>query len=931
VNTAKSWDLSHNETLNRREVEILRLIKEGLSNKDIAQQLFLTVETVKWYNQQIYSKLGVNSRTQAVEKAIEAGLIQSAGDLPFVEPARLPSNRPKHNLPASLSTFIGRSKERADLRGLMHAPNARLITIRGPGGMGKTRLALLAAEDAYTAFEHGAWWVDLAPITDPAQIAQVVVRALGIEAHEQVANEEILLQFLSERALLLVLDNCEHLVETCARLVTLLLTGCSNLHILATSREPLGVSGEVQYPLLPLNFPDPQHLPALEAVSQCDAVQMLVERIGRVTPGYTLTQQNALALTKICQRLDGMPLALELIAARANFLSVEQIAARLEEGVSLLATSSRSRDPRHQTMKLVLDWSFDLLFKTEKLVLQRLAIFTGGWTLAAAESVCSFGGLFQNSDVLDLLNSLVNKSMVVVESQQSHETRCRLLEPIRQYLVEKLTQSGEVAVLKDRHLDYYLSLALQAETHLVTHQAVNWFERLSDDLYNLRAALSWSLKHLDQREEPVLQSAPNRLEKGLQLATALNTFWLMRNHCPEGVEWLRRLLGAQREREASQSLTLAGRAARGRALNILWNLIHGADTWWTSIAPTPEEGRLGLLAESETIFKELGEDYRCDWANARFYHANSLEEFMECREIYQAVNDRNSVAWCDLTIGMDFYEDEQAWVYFERSLAIFIEMGDLVSLGTAYYEIAPLSEDRIFELHNEGLRCFEAVGDRWSAARFSSVVANEAIDRENFPEAEHQIERMHAAAEDFGDRTLWLHYYRNQAYLARAKGEYDQADYYSMQAYQLATQMPYNPVVHWFPIYVLCRVALSKGDTDWARRHLKDLLPILSKVIKNDWHQYITRYTIHALSLLAMQMGLLEQAGVFLGMYDAHSINGKGHNSRPSRRIRREYDQALQIVRSALGEEAFSAALQVGRAMQIEQVIEVAQQFLASK
>jgi predicted ATPase/DNA-binding CsgD family transcriptional regulator len=549
------------QTFNQRELEILRLIKEGLSNHAIAEKLFLSLGTVKWYNRQIFSKLGVTSRTQAIEESIKLGLLEAGAVPSLTEIALQAGARSRHNLPILLTSFIGRRKEQADLRILLHTSTARLITILGPGGIGKTCLARRVAEEALPVFAQGAWLVDLSRLTDPNLVAQAVANVLDIRDAPGVPYEERLARYLRPRSLLLVLDNCEHLAESCARLVFFLLAGCPNLHILATSRAALGVEGEVKYPLLSLQFPKLQRLPGLGALKKYEAVQLFVERAGLAFPGFTLTLQNAPAIAKICRKLDGIPLALELAAARVNLLSVEQIAARLDDCFQVLVGGNRMAIPRHQTMRACLDWSFNLLSEPEQALLRRLAVFSGGWTLEAAETVCSdsfsgdrldtdstkdrpAGAKLEKTGILDLLDQLVNKSMVAssyggpaasdyafsLDIKQNPVTRFHLLEPIRQFAQVKLEQAGEVEALRDRHLSYFVELSERINPKPFEGQWSFEWKLLKFDIENIRDALSWAL-----------QDAGNaRVEDGLRLA--INNIWSEGGLDLEGHTWLEKAL-----------------------------------------------------------------------------------------------------------------------------------------------------------------------------------------------------------------------------------------------------------------------------------------------------------------------------------------------------------------------------------------------------
>ncbi len=371
-----------------------------------------------------------------------------APDLPADFPPLKTLDAWPNNLPVQLTSFVGREKEMAEIkqqlaplvpsgRGGGGEGRVRLLTLTGPGGTGKTRLSLQTAADLLDAFANGVWLVELAPLADPALVPQTVATALGVREQQGRPVQATLTDYLREKKLLLILDNCEHLVEACASLADALLHACPGLKILASSREALGIAGEAPYRVPSLAIPDPRHLPPLETLTQYEAVRLFIERATTALPAFTVTNDNAPALAQICHRLDGIPLALELAAARVKLLRVEQIAARLDDRFRLLTGGSRTALPRQQTLRALIDWSYDLLSEPERALLQRLAVFAGGWTLEAAEAVCSeqkavgsgqkaedktlpsafriLPSAFRilPSDVLDLLSRLVDKSVMV--------------------------------------------------------------------------------------------------------------------------------------------------------------------------------------------------------------------------------------------------------------------------------------------------------------------------------------------------------------------------------------------------------------------------------------------------------------------------------------------------------------------------------------
>ena len=393
-------------------------------------------------------------------------------------------------MPLELSSFVGREKELAEVKRLL-LEDARLLTLTGSGGCGKTRLALAVARELVEWFEDGVWLVELAPLADPPLVPQSVAFTLGVREQPGRSLTEALSNHLRYKKMLLVLDNCEHLVEACAELAEALLHSCPELRVLATSREALGITGEVAWPVPSLSLPDLRRLPAVESLPQYESARLFVERIVAVKPAFALTDQNAVAVAQICYRLDGIPLAIELAAARAKVLSVEQIADRLDDCFRLLAAGGRTAMPRHKTLRATMDWSHELLSEEEQTLFRRLSVFAGGFSIDAVESVGEGAGI-ERDEVLGLLSHLVDKSLVLAQ-EQGGEARNRLLATVRQYGREKLALSGEEAEVGRRHARYFLELADGAEQALYGPDQIRWLARLETEHDNLRAALSWSI------------------------------------------------------------------------------------------------------------------------------------------------------------------------------------------------------------------------------------------------------------------------------------------------------------------------------------------------------------------------------------------------------------------------------------------------------
>jgi predicted ATPase/class 3 adenylate cyclase/Flp pilus assembly protein TadD len=579
------------------------------------------------------------------------------------------------NLPQQLTSFIGRDYEMAEVKRLLSspAPNARLVTLVGAGGCGKTRLAQQVGADLLSRYSDGVWLVELAALTDPALVVQEAASVL--EVREQPGRDltGTLADYLQSRNLLLILDNCEHVIGACAPLVETLLRACPNLRVLATSREALGIAGETIW-----------RVPSL---MQEEAMSLFAERAASAVPTFAVTPRNRSALAQVCARLDGIPLALELAAARVRVLTVEQIARHMDDRFRLLTGGNRTALPRQQTLRALIDWSYDLLDDAERALLRRLSVFAGGWTLEAAEAVCEdFGfsisdfGLenpaatiqnpkskIQNGDVLDLLTRLVDKSLVMVEEGPA-EMRYRLLETVRQYARDRLLEAGEAATARDRHLACFLQLAETAERNLVGPEQAAWLNRLETEHDNMRAVLDWSVEG----------------ETRLRLAGALHRFWLVRGHLTEGRA---RLEGAL-ARGGGVSDAVRAKALNGAGI-LAWaqgDFAAARSRFDESLLlrrkTNDPRGMAAALNNLGMLSSEQG-----DFVSARACYEESLG-------IYRELQDRTRVAMVLANLGgiaMDQGDCAAAGPLFEESLAMHRESGDQGSMAAVLHNLGKVA------------------------------------------------------------------------------------------------------------------------------------------------------------------------------------------------------------------------------------------------
>lgn len=583
------------------------------------------------------------------------------------------------NLPIPLTSFIGRLHEMVAVKQLLNT--ARLLTLTGVGGCGKTRLAIQVATELVEQYTDGVWWVDLAALHEGELVPQIVGKVLGTRQSQAVPPIDSLVGYLRSKHLLLALDNCEHLTTACAYVAEAILNQCPHIQLLVTSREVLGIQGEVAWLVPSLSLPAAAEAPAVEDLLHWEGTQLFVERAKATRHEFTVTPTQAHILVQICRRLDGIPLAVELAAARVKTLTVEQIADRLEDRFNLLTTGSRTALPRQQTLRAMIDWSYALLSPAEQIMLQRLSVFAGGGNLAAAEAVCA-GDEIEVPQVLDLLTRLVDKSLLATTYFDT-EIQYRMLETIRQYAYEKLSESGEVDYIRDHHLRYFAQLALAAETRWHTADQLTWLRRIEADSDNLRAALEWALQH----ESP----EPARLSAGLQLAVALGPYWNLQAEYTEGQRWLEVVItqiDVQLQAGESTEAVPADPATAKRFLKAKALYELGVLFWFQS----HYEVAYPVFKQSATLYQEIGEltgqAYssiywgHCEWDRGN--SAKAYELWDRCMEHFRKVNDSWGLAWTLAYLGRAARESNhyiEARQYYEQSATLLRELGDRWALS----------------------------------------------------------------------------------------------------------------------------------------------------------------------------------------------------------------------------------------------------------
>jgi len=574
-----------------------------------------------------------------------------------------------HNLPVHMTTFIGREEAISGIR--QRLPSTRLLTLTGPGGIGKTRLALQVAAEALHEYRDGVWLVEMAPLAreDGRLAPQAVANVLGIREVPHAPLRQTLAETLRTKQMLLVWDNCEHLVDACAELAQSLLSAAPELRILVTSREPLQITGETQWPISSLPLPDSRRMPPLEALTHFDAIQLWVERAQAVRPDFILTEQNAALILNICKRLDGLPLAIELAASKVNMLTAEEIDTRLFQ---LLKGGSRTAPNRHKTLQSLIDWSYDLIEAPRAQILFcRFAVFTGGWTLDAAEAICADEGI-PEAEIYDLLSRLVETSLVVREEQQGG-SRYRLLETMRQYAADRLAKLPDTSALMDRFLAYYCDFAEQAGVHLLGPAQTDYLRRLETEQGNLRMAQSLAVSDNDLR---------------LRLAGALWRYWQFRSPT-EGIVRLQSALMSPLQRGVSSYARARALCGLGMLLRCQGENAAAEQALAESLELCRELQNAHGIAEAHSILGIVARD-RGDYAAARSHHEQSLEYWRAVEDRWRIAAILNNLAMVSRDVG----DPAAARALYEESLEIYRQLGDAVQSASVSNNVALLALDQ---------------------------------------------------------------------------------------------------------------------------------------------------------------------------------------------------------------------------------------------
>ncbi|HKX19651.1 MAG TPA: AAA family ATPase [bacterium] len=620
---------------------------------------------------------------------------KSLPDRAIVAPAAATETHPRTNLPRQLTSFIGREQEIEEVKRLL--PNTALLTLHGPGGCGKTRLAYRVAADLTDQYADGVWATELAALSDPGLVPKAVATAFDLPEQPGSSLGETLKNSLRNRSALLVLDNCEHLVGACAELADNLLKACPRLRIMATSREPLGIPGEIIWDVPSLSVPEASRVTEPAQLGRFDGIRLFVDRAASNRPGFALTAANAAAVAQVCERLEGIPLAIELAAARVRALTVDQIATRLDDRFRLLTSGGRVGLLRHQTLRATMDWSYGLLSEHEQGLLRRLSVFAGGWTLEAAEGVCAGDGIAAAS-ILDLLTSLADKSILTVETRGG-AARYRLLETVRQYGQEKLREGEGTSKIGGAHRDWYLAFVEQTVAEQYGPRAELSMDRLEADHNNIRAALEWS------------RNAQDGAEAALRFVGALHWFYFRHDHWSEALGWTEGALARSAE---------APPAVVPKALALATHLAWRREDY--ELANVLGEKGLALCRQLDDKHNsELLLFYLGITAHFQGHYDRGARLYADCLNVCAEYGDKWQYAMTLVHEGLMEHRrnrDEYAVLHYAHGLAVFREVGDKWGMAFSLYQfgaatLAQNQHDRAATFFAESLAFCRDVGNRW--------------------------------------------------------------------------------------------------------------------------------------------------------------------------------------------------------------------------
>ena len=790
------------------------------------------------------------------------------------------------NLPQPLTSFIGREREIAGIKDFLD-PNqgkARLVTLLGSGGCGKTRLALQTARGLTESYRNGVWLIELAPIANLAHVPQTFITALGMPEPRDGSFINTIKKFLRAKQTLLIVDNCEHVLSETANTVYEILLACLHVQIIATSREILDIPGEVHF--------------SVPSLLESESISLFTDRAQTALPSFELTRENASRVAQICSRLDGIPLAIELAASRLSAMSVDQIASLLDDRFNLLTTGSRFTLPRQQTLRAAIDWSYDLLSDEDKKIFRGLSVFAGGFDLDASSSVIA-----DSASVLDAITRFVDKSLVVVDLLPNGETRYRLLETVREYCRKKLHEAGEESTIREKHLRHFLAFAEEGDLNLRGKDQLEWIRRLERDHGNCRGALAYTLEN----------ESPELAETGLRLALSLNFFWFTRGYRQERRDWIERLKslphqphqtpyyaralgllanwnGNQDEAHQILEESLSLSQALGNKSALAAAHFDAAMLYWGE--DDPSIGR-AHFEKSITYYRELGEQWRLgrmlvelgEFAQVRQDdRITARKSFEECLQISRKLEDTRGIAFALIRLG-----------------DLLIEQNELVEAKQCF---------------SEGLVLAGELNDQESMAWGINDLGVIAMCEGKLDEAESMCSESLAMSLEWGEP--WLNVIRRY-WLARVV-VYMGDDERAVALFEENVKASQESDFDWgrgASLQGLANAALRRGDLEEAEQlHIE-----AAKILHTGHYGYSLAYSLDAFAALSFALGQSERALSLLSAADAYRESIHTELLPPERK---EREQLLTAIKASLTQEKITSIITQGRGMSHDEAVEFA-------
>ena len=837
-------------------------------------------------------------RLKDVIKPIRLYQVMGPGLREEFPPLKTLDARP-NNLPLQLTNFIGRENELNQVKNIF--ADSHLLTITGSGGSGKSRLALQTGADLIDDFANGVWMAELAPVSEPELIPQKIIEEIGIKEEPNESPEKTLKDYLKNKEILIILDNCEHLIDACAALAENLLTYCPKLKILATSREALKCRGEHLFRIPSLSHPESDSDESPEQLNQYESVRLFIERAISLNPAFRVNKDNAPALAAICSRLDGIPLAIELAAARTKILTLEKIHERLDNRFSLLTGGKRTALPRQQTLRALIDYSYDLLENDEKILWSRLSAFSGGWTLEEAEEICSDDEV-DKDDVLDLLNRLSEKSIILFDEIND---RYNILETIKQYGKEKLT--GSEFILSN-HLLYFKNLTGSAAPELRGKNSKHWLDKLESEYHNIKSAAEWSLDG-------------GEIQDGVSLLNSLIEFWRIRGHYFTESLLLEKFLANRKKLDKSSLASVLITA--GSISNIQGNLEYAQKLFDESLSLSKELNEKSKIASSISSMGFI-ESAQGKYEKARILFEESLALHRELGNTQKIATDLNNLGVILCDIG-DIGNFDQSKMYLEECLTLLRKMGDNQGLARSLGNLAILSNikgDYISakNLYEESLEMLREIGDKRGISRTLNYLSIVARNLGEYDEERKYIEECYKIISLTDDKRGTAIALNNLGETELIQGNFKKAKQYIEESLEISKESGYKNLIARSLNY-LGTVTQRLGDNDLAMKLFKESLQMS---IELDDKYSTAEHLNNFAGMLSEELNNLFE---IISIFSAIDITIQSMGIVFERFEQTVHDNAIRNLREKFRDkdfEEFNAHWEKGKKMTLEEACELA-------